>query len=247
MSESKNTCCGYPVHEAAALFPLLPMHELSELADDIKKHGLLHPVVMFKGSVLDGRNRLMACKQAHIQPTFEEFDGHGSPTEYALSVNLKRRDLLTGQKAIIAEKAEPMLAKERNKHLGNNQYTSNPERIPDCKKGESREDAARLVGVNPHYVTDVKRIKTESPELYEQIAAGKITVPAAKAKLKPKRKPRGSFDNWKKFKSICDGIGESLSELSKLTMDTDHVIPARSLTEKLSSKLQSITKKLGAN
>lgn len=241
----KNTCCGYPVHEAAALFPLLPMHELNELADDIKKHGLLHPIVMLAGSVLDGRNRLMACKQAHVKPTFEDFDGHGSPTEYALSVNLKRRDLSAGQKASIAEKAEPLFAAEARERMlrGKKDPT---ERIPE---GEAREKAAATVGVNPHYVTDIKRIKKESAEVYQDVVDGKITIPAAKVKLKlkPKRKARGSFDNWKKFKSICDGIGDSLSELSKLTMDTDHIIPARSLTEKLSSKLQSITKNLGAN
>lgn len=241
---SDNTCCGYPVHEAAALFPLLPAHELNELSDDIKKHGLLHPVVMLKGSVLDGRNRLMACKQAHVKPTFEEFDGHGSPTEYALSVNLKRRDLTAGQKAAIAGKAEPLFTAEAKARQGHRSDIT--ERIPEC--GEAREKAAAIVGVNPHYVTDVKRIKTEAPELYEQIAAGKITVPAAKAKLKPKpkRKERGTYDEWRKFKTLCGGISDSLSELAKLRVDGDHIIQARDLAEKLSSKLHSITKKIGA-
>lgn len=238
----------YEVHPAADLFPMLPKHELDELAFDIKKHGLLHPIVLIDGAVLDGRNRLVACKQAHVKPTFEDFDGHGSPTEYALSVNLKRRDLTAGQKAAIAAKAEPLFVDEARARMEKGRPKEPTERIPEVNKGEAREKAAAAVGVNPHYVTDVKRIKIEAPELYEQIAAGTITVPAAKAQLKPKkRKPRGSFDQWKKFKSICATIKESASELAKLTVDTDHIIDARNLAEKLSAKLQSIANKLATN
>src|SRR5205085_4815531 len=51
------------VHPVAALFPLLPPDELAALAADIRAHGLLHAVVLgADGQVIDGRNRLAACK-----------------------------------------------------------------------------------------------------------------------------------------------------------------------------------------
>ena len=34
-------------HPAACLFPLLPEHELMALADVIREHGLLNPIVRF--------------------------------------------------------------------------------------------------------------------------------------------------------------------------------------------------------
>jgi len=49
-------------HPAAEMFPMMTDIELRELAADIQKNGLLEPVVLYHGVVLDGRNRLAACK-----------------------------------------------------------------------------------------------------------------------------------------------------------------------------------------
>lgn len=50
-------------HELADLFPMLCEEELSELADQIERDGFdtTHPIVIFEGKILDGRNRWRAC------------------------------------------------------------------------------------------------------------------------------------------------------------------------------------------
>ena len=59
------------VHPVAALFPMLAGDELEELAADIKARGLLQPIVLdAEGRILDGRNRLAACKIAGVEPNF---------------------------------------------------------------------------------------------------------------------------------------------------------------------------------
>src|SRR3990172_9106480 len=60
----------YEAHPAAALFPVLGEDELQKLADDIRANGLLEPIVLYEGKVLDGRNRLDACKRAGVEPKF---------------------------------------------------------------------------------------------------------------------------------------------------------------------------------
>ena len=62
----------HAVHPAAELFPPMDGTELKDLADDIKKNGLISPIVYIKGSgILDGRNRLAACRIAGITPRWE--------------------------------------------------------------------------------------------------------------------------------------------------------------------------------
>ena len=60
-------------HPVAAIFPAMTEPELSVLAEDIAARGLLQPIVLDReGRLLDGRNRLAACRRAGYlasQPT----------------------------------------------------------------------------------------------------------------------------------------------------------------------------------
>ena len=88
------------IHEAAALFPMLPDDELAELAEDIKANGLVHPIVLDdEGVLIDGRNRLAACRLAGVPPRFTSLNGH-DPVAYILSVNVARRNLTKGQRTL---------------------------------------------------------------------------------------------------------------------------------------------------
>jgi hypothetical protein len=85
---------------SAAIFPMMPEDELAELAEDIKANGLIHPIILdADGLVLDGRNRLRACEIAKVEPRFERLDDR-NPRDFITSVNLNRRNLSNGQKAM---------------------------------------------------------------------------------------------------------------------------------------------------
>ncbi len=84
-------------HPIANIFPMLSADELADLAADIKAHGLLAPVVIFEGKILDGRNRFKACGMAGVEPRFEHFSG-GDPLAFVVSVNLRRRHLTREQR-----------------------------------------------------------------------------------------------------------------------------------------------------
>lgn len=88
------------VHPAASLFPLLSRMELAELAADIKSNGLQQPIVLLPdGTLLEGRNRLAACKKAHVRPDFVVYDGD-DPWGFVMSANVHRRHLSSGQRAM---------------------------------------------------------------------------------------------------------------------------------------------------
>jgi hypothetical protein len=102
-----------PVHPAAELFPLMSETELCELSEDIKKNGLREKVDIYKGCVLDGRNRLDALEligrtwddilvkvgecPTHDGPNFD-------PYAYVVTKNLYRRHLTVDQKKKIVAK-----------------------------------------------------------------------------------------------------------------------------------------------
>ena len=49
-------------HEVATIFPPMGAEEYEALKKDIAANGLLDPVVVHEGKVVDGLNRLRACR-----------------------------------------------------------------------------------------------------------------------------------------------------------------------------------------
>jgi len=86
-------------HPAAAAFPLLAEPLLAELAEDIQRNDLRLPVVLSDGMVLDGRNRVIACKRVGVEVRTENYDG--DPWAYVWSLNGERRDLVAEQRYLI--------------------------------------------------------------------------------------------------------------------------------------------------
>ncbi len=87
-------------HEVADLFPLLSDAELGDLADDIKARGLDQPIVMQGDTLLDGRNRLAACKLAGVKPEFRQY-AKQDVAEFIVAANVKRRHLTREQRGSV--------------------------------------------------------------------------------------------------------------------------------------------------
>jgi ParB-like chromosome segregation protein Spo0J len=86
-----------PFHPLADRFPPIEGVEFDELVADIKANGLIEPIVMLDGMILDGRNRYRACVAADVEPTFRPFTGD-DPAAYVISANIHRRHLTPEQK-----------------------------------------------------------------------------------------------------------------------------------------------------
>jgi site-specific DNA-methyltransferase (adenine-specific) len=186
------------IHPVANLFPLLAGAELQALADDIAEHGLQEAIVMQGDVLLDGRNRLAACKLAHVEPRSRQYEGK-SPIAFVIGANLKRRHLDASQKAAIAVELEPYFAaeaRERQEAAGRRGVEGGrghrKPRNPGGKRAtrvsaKARDQAAGVVGVSGKLVGDAKAVKEADPEAFEAVKAGKIKVSKAKKNLKAKR------------------------------------------------------------
>lgn len=100
-------------HEYCLLFPQASEEELRDMAEDIKKYGLNEPIVRYKGQILDGRNRYLACKMAGVEPTYKEYTGD-EPLTFVVSKNLMRRNLTPSQRALAGYKAYKALVESEN-------------------------------------------------------------------------------------------------------------------------------------
>ncbi len=187
----------FKFHPVTELFPLMSDDEFSELKTDISQKGQREPVWTYQGQVIDGRNRIKACTELGIEPKTQEWDGRGSLVGFVVSLNLHRRHLSSGQKAMVATEVESMLAEEAKKRqaqqarINQPQSKKNPQnqqRIADSEKGQARDQAAKLTGTNRQYVSDAKKIKQEAPELAAKVHAGTMTLPQAKNEVKRREK-----------------------------------------------------------
>lgn len=187
----------YAIHPLALLIPPMSAEDLARLTDDIAAHGLVEPIVLHEGQILDGRHRYHACQQAGVEPHFTVFDGD-DPVAFVLSKNLHRRHLTSAQKAAIAVEALPLLeeqAKKRQQQAGqqfgrgHNAESLNapamdrpssqlPQKIAEAM--EARTQAATLTGTNRQYVSDAKKIAQDAPEVLTAMKAGTVTMAEAK-------------------------------------------------------------------
>ncbi len=181
----------YKTHPATEMFPPVEANDLKELADDIRQNGLREPITLCDGMIIDGRSRLLACMKAGVEPVFKELAAGESPARYAWSKNYTRRHLTTGQRLAAAGKFNELVAKEAKRRMsrgGTLAVRQGMEIIPPHEKGPTRDKLAAMVGTNPHYISDFSMIKREAPDLANEILADKLTIPAAKRKIKDSKK-----------------------------------------------------------
>ena len=167
-------------HPAADIFPMMNDDELAELTEDIRKNGLIEPITILDGKVLDGRNRAKACDMAGVPPKLNIAVNMDYPVSFVLSKNLHRRQLTVGQRSAIAlEVREPLKVEaELRQRMGvsQNDDTLDPIESKGNSRG-SRSDyiAGKALGVGASSVNRAAKVRKENPALYKQMKDGEVS------------------------------------------------------------------------
>jgi hypothetical protein len=189
-------------HPAANIFPLLSGEDLEDLVNDIASEGLHNPIVLYEQKVLDGRNRLLACLKAGVEPKFTEWDAKGSTTAWVISQNLRRRQLTPGQKAAAAVEAKPLLeaeAKAKQEAAGKVTGLANAKANAVIKNDKSislpKEDSLKVqktvskqFDVSEGYVYEAQKIKDMDEQIFQSVKSGALSIPEAKQIITIKEK-----------------------------------------------------------
>ena len=173
-------------HPAANLFPLLTGAEFEALRADIAANGQLEPIWLHPdGRILDGRNRYRACRALGVEPRFRSWQGDGSAVDFVVSLNLQRRHLTAGQRALIAVDILPLReAEARERMLAAQNNAAAREIFPQqVEGGRAADQAGAAVGVNGRYVQEAKRLQQQAPDLAAEVREGKKNIPWARRVL----------------------------------------------------------------
>lgn len=183
----------YEYHSIANGFPLATSLEFLSLKSNIQEQGLIHPIIIYEGKILDGRNRFNACRALGIEAKYETFTGtYEEAFEYSNSLNASRRHLTSGQKAIIAAKAIVTTREGDGKNL-------------------SVKRASVIYGTNEKYIKRAIKLINDAPKLAKQVFEGTITLTMAEDKYFENNRDRITQDQKDKG-LIMNPNGNTLDE-----------------------------------
>jgi ParB-like chromosome segregation protein Spo0J len=179
---------GLRLHPLARAIPQISEKEFTELAADIRTHGVKIPVVVFDDQVLDGRHRVAAAAALGVPVRVETFQGDDAAArDHVISLNVKRRHLTMAQRGLIVQElflpeAEARARKraeegrKRGAAVTNQDQSALGQKRPQASEStKAIEDAAQasqgLVKVN--VLRDMAPVR-HAPKTQERIRSGEI-------------------------------------------------------------------------
>lgn len=181
------------IQQLVGLCPEIKGKRFDDLVTNIKKNGLLHPIVRHNGEILDGRARLRACKLAHVEPAFIEFADLKlpcSPDEYLWAMNVERRHLTADQRAVLVfEWAKVLKEEAKSRQLAALNQGDKPGVASRAgTTGTTRHALANKAFTTTHKIQQVEVVKKHSPRLIKKVASGKMKLREAAKIANAKRR-----------------------------------------------------------
>ncbi len=182
----------YPVHALARVVPAMSPADFEDLKRHIREHGLVCPITLHEGKVLDGAHRQQACVELGLPlktEVWQQSDGM-TPAAYVLGMNLTRRHLTVGQRADLALK----LAADVQRRFPSHRKRGGADlqkaaqhlgvKLPPKTRGKKvKVDVLDLVAptvhVSPQSVENYRALTKDAPDLAKQVAAGTLALDAA--------------------------------------------------------------------
>jgi hypothetical protein len=160
----------YEIHPIARCYPKITGKDFTELKKSIRAQGLLNPITLFEGQILDGSNRYRACIDEGVTPSFKELPEGADPFLYVIAQNESRRHLTLQQKAFIGAK----IAKLRS---GGDRRSDG---FRSSSGGISTETVAKNLKISSKSIERARRVQKQgAPELVEAAEKGELKLAEA--------------------------------------------------------------------
>lgn len=179
------------------IFPKASEEDFARLREDMRANGYDNslPIMLYQGAILDGWSRYCAATELGLIPSFVEFDGDDDAAlVYTLRTN-KRRNLSSSQWAAVAVEADELLqsirdavesarrakiseARQAGLQVEANETTQLIVESPRSES-EAAHKVAEVFNTNRTYINEAAKLKETSPEAFEMVKAGDVSVPLA--------------------------------------------------------------------
>ena len=153
--------------------PLRP-NEFSDLRASIEANGLLHPVILFEGKILDGVHRARACEELGLEVKTREYRGN-DPVGF-IWATLQHRNLSDGQRSVVYASLSTLKPGRPKKNGLNLNHSS------------TIQGLAKSANVGRNSLISARRVLRQgTPELIASVSRDEIAVSvgAAIARLPP--------------------------------------------------------------
>lgn len=164
-------------HPLSAAFPAMQADEYQELKDNIENNGVLNPITLHDGMVLDGWHRYNAARDVGMPCQSVELRADVDPGDFVVAQNKARRNMTASQKAA----AVTSVYMWRSAHRPNKSAVT-----ADLSK--TTKELAEMAGVGERTIEQAKAVHVGAvPAVQAAVKAGSVSVEtaAAVAKLPP--------------------------------------------------------------
>ena len=156
-------------HPLSAAFPAMTDSDFQLLKDSINNTGVLNPITIFEGMVIDGWHRYQAANETGMDCPAIEL-GDVDPQDFVMAQNKTRRHITLAQLALATAQVYQWRAEGRIQ-LGT-----------ECPVAKTTAQMADIAGIGERSIKQAKAIATNAaPEIFEAINRGEVGLPKAAA------------------------------------------------------------------
>ena len=236
-------------HEIAKALPQILGDEREKLKQDILEKGVLEPIKLWDGEILDGRTRWEISQELGIKCPTEDVHPKDEVEALGLSVSLneRRRHLSSGQLAAVAVAHKEMYAKYL-KRLGRDE----PEKVDSEDNGDeangheekealkgrkSKEAVSTLVGTNPTYMYKAEKLKDDHPAEFKKVLSGeKSLTQALRDVSEPKEKVKDAAVLDAGKQAVPEDYEKVFADRAKFAAINSHLLAAKKGVEELDNR-----------
>ena len=204
-------------NEFKNLLPPLTSDEYSQLEDDIKKHGVLSPIITWNGYIIDGHNRYEICRKNKIDlPEIKSLDfaNKSDVMDWIINHQTGRRNLTKSQLVKAYASVEEQLKREAKERQGqrndlkNNIAVNLPQSSKKKRNPETTTTIAKKMGVSRKTYEGMKTVVAEgsAEQIKRMDKGGKGNgVSAIVAEIKEEKASKDVPEGYRRC-SLCGAV-----------------------------------------